>query len=149
PIPDSDAEAPDAATAIDLLLAALAGGGWAPDDGEVELLPPPAVGGGRGGGPAPPPPGRVQAPRAERAEELRRRWAPSSSADRTAEPRTPLMPEPVRTASAGHLSYSALADYAGCGYRFYVERVLGLASPLSPGDADGDAPEADAAEADE
>ena len=35
-------------------------------------------------------------------------------------------------ANPGHLSYSALADYAGCGYRFYVERVLGLASPLSP-----------------
>jgi ATP-dependent helicase/nuclease subunit A len=32
-------------------------------------------------------------------------------------------------AAAGHLSYSALADYARCGYRFYVERVLGLGAP--------------------
>jgi ATP-dependent helicase/nuclease subunit A len=149
PIPDSGTEAPDAATAIDLLLAALAGRGWSPDDGEVELPPPPAVGGGSVGGPAATLAVRIQGPSAERAEELRRRWAPSSSTERTAEPRTPLLPEPVRTASAGHLSYSALADYAGCGYRFYVERVLGLASPLSSGDADGDAPEADAAEADE
>jgi ATP-dependent exoDNAse (exonuclease V) beta subunit len=33
---------------------------------------------------------------------------------------------------AGHLSYAALADYERCGYRFYAERVLGLAS-LDPG----------------
>jgi hypothetical protein len=47
----------------------------------------------------------------------------------------------MRPAPTGHLSYSALADYAGCGYRFYVERVLGLAAPLAadPGDASGPA----------
>jgi ATP-dependent helicase/nuclease subunit A len=31
-------------------------------------------------------------------------------------------PEPA----AGHLSYSALAGYGRCGYRFYAERVLGM-----------------------
>jgi ATP-dependent helicase/nuclease subunit A len=42
----------------------------------------------------------------------------------------------------GHLSYSALADYSRCGYRFYVTRVLGLAA-AEPG------PEALALEGDE
>src|SRR5205823_6600676 len=51
---------------------------------------------------------------------------------------------PVEPATAGHLSYSALADYAGCGYRFYVERVLGLTSPLKEtGDATPDSAEDD------
>ena len=36
---------------------------------------------------------------------------------------------PVRS-----LSYSALAEHRRCGYRFYVERVLGLPSPPTAGD---------------
>ena len=32
----------------------------------------------------------------------------------------------------GHLSYSALALYEHCGYRFYVERVLGAREALAP-----------------
>lgn len=34
--------------------------------------------------------------------------------------------ERVPRPAPGHLSYSALADYERCGYRFYVERVLGM-----------------------
>jgi ATP-dependent exoDNAse (exonuclease V) beta subunit len=38
-----------------------------------------------------------------------------------------LAPEPARPAPAvASLSYSSLGEYARCGYRFYVERVLGL-----------------------
>jgi ATP-dependent exoDNAse (exonuclease V) beta subunit len=44
----------------------------------------------------------------------------------------PLLPPVTDVPVAGHLSYAALADYERCGYRFYAERVLGLAS-LDPG----------------
>ena len=44
----------------------------------------------------------------------------------------PLLPPVTDEPVAGHLSYAALADYERCGYRFYAERVLGLAS-LDPG----------------
>ena len=40
----------------------------------------------------------------------------------------------------GHLSYSALALYEHCGYRFYVERVLGARESLVRPFADGDVP---------
>lgn len=43
--------------------------------------------------------------------------------------------EPVGRTAVGTLSYSSLAEYERCGYRFYVERVLGL--PPEPG-PDGD-----------
>jgi ATP-dependent helicase/nuclease subunit A len=36
------------------------------------------------------------------------------------------------------LSYSALAEYDRCGYRFYAERVLGLPGGEADGDGDGD-----------
>ncbi len=36
------------------------------------------------------------------------------------------LPPPPPAAPVSALSYSALADYARCGYRFYAERVLGL-----------------------
>jgi ATP-dependent helicase/nuclease subunit A len=45
----------------------------------------------------------------------------------------------------GALSYSALSDFKNCGYRFYVERVLGIAEPEAPAggtdEGDGVAPE--------
>ncbi len=41
--------------------------------------------------------------------------------------RPPLLTDlPPPEPAAGHLSYSALAGYGRCGYRFYAERVLGL-----------------------
>ena len=80
--------------------------------------------------PRDPAPVRVQRPSVERAAELRRGAAgPRLERRARPEPAAALLPQPLSTASAGHLSYSALADYAGCGYRFYVERVLGLTSP--------------------
>jgi len=50
------------------------------------------------------------------------------------------VPQPSEP-SPGHLSYSALAGYARCGYRFYAERVLGLA-PIDPERAGGAEPSA-------
>ena len=43
----------------------------------------------------------------------------------------PTSPQPPRTVR--RLSYTTLAEYERCGYRFYVERVLGL-PPVDPGD---------------
>jgi ATP-dependent helicase/nuclease subunit A len=51
----------------------------------------------------------------------------------------PLLPPAGDAYSVGHLSYAALADYERCGYRFYVERVLGLNLP----DADDSPPAAE------
>lgn len=76
------------------------------------------------------------------------------------EPLSTAGPEPLSTAAAGRLStagtepppappdepppvsrlsYSALGDYARCGYRFYTERVLGLAPDREPGEPPRDA----------
>jgi ATP-dependent helicase/nuclease subunit A len=46
---------------------------------------------------------------------------------------------PPAFASVDSLSYSALAEYDRCGYRFYAERVLGLAAGPPDADVDGDA----------
>jgi ATP-dependent helicase/nuclease subunit A len=56
---------------------------------------------------------RVPAPRGDRVPPAEVK-PPLLSGDPSAEP------------SPGHLSYSALAGYGRCGYRFYTERVLGL-----------------------
>jgi ATP-dependent helicase/nuclease subunit A len=54
-----------------------------------------------------------------------------AEAPRTAEPEgePPLGRPAVRPALVGGLSYSALSDFENCGYRFYVERVLGIGEP--------------------
>ena len=90
-----------------------------------------AVGGGVVPGPAPRLAVRIQAPSAERAVEFRRRipWAASSSDDVADRGQAPLLEQLEPVAAAGHLSYSALATYSGCHYRFYVERVVGLEAP--------------------
>jgi ATP-dependent helicase/nuclease subunit A len=62
-----------------------------------------------------------------------------------AEGRPPLGRPPSPPALAGGLSYSALASFKRCGYRFYAERVLGIsgsdepaaASPPGEGDEEG------------
>ncbi|MGZ5412755.1 MAG: UvrD-helicase domain-containing protein [Solirubrobacterales bacterium] len=41
----------------------------------------------------------------------------------------PLRRPPAPPALAGGLSYSALASFERCGYRFYAERVLGISGP--------------------
>ena len=49
----------------------------------------------------------------------------------------PLSRAEVRPALVGGLSYSALSDFESCGYRFYVERVLGIAEPEGTAGTDG------------
>jgi ATP-dependent helicase/nuclease subunit A len=46
-----------------------------------------------------------------------------------APPPAPFAPPSAPAPPVGALSYSALGEYARCGYRFYAERVLGLPSP--------------------
>jgi ATP-dependent helicase/nuclease subunit A len=54
----------------------------------------------------------------------------------------PLGRPEVPPALIGGLSYSALSSYENCGYRFYVERVLGIGEPdiASRGDSDESSP---------
>ncbi len=151
----SDLEAPEeprpAHSALKLLLPALRTRGWAGGEGPVELERAVAIGGGLSPGPAPRLAVRIQAPNAERAVELRRRipWAESTADGVPDHAQAHLLEglEPA-AAAAGHLSYSALATYSGCHYRFYVERVIGLAAPMVregpvEGHDDGERPQAD------
>ncbi len=65
-----------------------------------------------------------------------------SDADEAAEASTgetpPLTRPDVPPALIGGLSYSALSAYENCGYRFYVERVLGIGEPEAAASGDGD-----------
>jgi ATP-dependent helicase/nuclease subunit A len=137
-------------TALQLLLPALRARGWSGQDGEVALPRAPAVDGGEARGPEPRVEIRIQRASRERAAELRaRRGAGPPAPQDPIEPREPLLPEAPRPAGAGHLSYSALARYADCGYRFYAERVLGLASPLDRPAQNGEPSAPDEADPDE
>ncbi|MBM3666773.1 MAG: hypothetical protein FJW90_04715 [Actinobacteria bacterium] len=60
---------------------------------------------------------------------LLRQADPETVAERVAAAAPPLLAPPEGPPiAAGRLSYSALSDYKRCGYRFYVERVLGIRS---------------------
>ncbi len=137
-------------TALHVLLPALRGRGWSGEDGEVELPRAPVVEGGEADGPSPRIRVTIQRPSVERAERLRARVGGGVQPPLVSvEPAGPLLPEPPPPPGAGHLSYSALSSYAGCGYRFYVERILGLASPLEVGAEDGEPDGPEPAEGDE
>jgi ATP-dependent helicase/nuclease subunit A len=56
--------------------------------------------------------------------------------DQEGEP--PLRRPEVPPALVGGLSYSALSDFENCGYRFYVQRVLGIAEPEAAAGTSGD-----------
>ena len=114
-------------SALRRVLPELATRGWNGGDGEVELpVPEPAVGGA-----AMPPAARlrirVSEPSAERAAELCRSLPPASaSAEAEAIGPPPILEQGPSPVPLGHLSYSALDAFKRCGYRFYVERVLGV-----------------------
>ena len=57
---------------------------------------------------------------------------PPDGEESRAAPSAPVLPEPVRS-PIDRLSYSALEDYARCGYRFYLRRVLRLPPARPPG----------------
>jgi ATP-dependent exoDNAse (exonuclease V) beta subunit len=86
---------------------------------------------------------RISEPGAKRAAELVRSFPPPAEDDplATASERPPMLDPSPGPVPIGHLSYSALSQYEGCGYRFYVERVLGARESLAaPGDAAVDEP---------
>src|SRR6185312_8900010 len=78
---------------------------------------------------APPLAIRVNEPNEARAVDLARlvEDAGTSAGESVDEPPAPNLDSVPRAVPVGHLSYSSLADYERCGYRFYAERVLGLA----------------------
>jgi ATP-dependent helicase/nuclease subunit A len=119
-------------------LPTLAAGGWSGADGEI-ASPPIRI--------------RVSEPGEARATALARRLdgpeAPGEAGGSEARPPdVEGLPRPV---PVGHLSYSSLADYERCGYRFYAERVLGLApgALALSGDEAGDGEVDDAGSPDE
>jgi ATP-dependent helicase/nuclease subunit A len=120
------------------LLPALARRGFEGRDTVVELPGPMPVDGGERL-PAAPLSIRVSEPGPERAAELVRQFAAPDDADPllTATSEPPLLDPRRASVPIGHLSYSALALYEGCGYRFYVERVLGARESLARASEDG------------
>jgi ATP-dependent exoDNAse (exonuclease V) beta subunit len=121
-------------SAIRRLLPALATRGWSPAEpaGAVLVDPPaPAAEAEPLGGAVPIEVG-VSAPGAERASELATRRDPTAVATPSANGEPPPLWRPEPVIPVGHLSYSALADYERCAYRFYVERMLGMAPPPAP-----------------
>jgi ATP-dependent helicase/nuclease subunit A len=73
-------------------------------------------------------PVRVNLPSPERAAELRRLAAAGPAAAEVAGGPTPIVAPLAPVTPQRPLSYSALEEYRRCGYRFYMERVLGLAA---------------------
>jgi ATP-dependent exoDNAse (exonuclease V) beta subunit len=124
--------------AIARLLPALASLGWAGGSGEVALPPPDPV---EGAEPSDEATLRIRLnhPDPEQAALLRERApAPARAAEELAGGPPPLTSEFRSAPPVGHLSYSALASYERCGYRFYLERLLGLSGPglAAPAPAD-------------
>jgi ATP-dependent helicase/nuclease subunit A len=123
------------------LLPALAVRGWRGGDGEI-ALPGPLTVGGETRLPDAELAIRVSEPSPQRATELARRHRPPEELDPlgVATEAPPLLDPRAGAVPVGHLSYSALALYERCGYRFYVERLLGaresLASPSAESNAD-------------
>ncbi len=97
---------------------------------------------------------RVQRPSEERARALTP--APASPAlppEDVLGAMPPILSEGSSAVPLGHLSYSALDAFKRCGYRFYVERVLGVRAGLvtaaAPREDDGDEVEDEARASDE
>ncbi|HYH60609.1 MAG TPA: UvrD-helicase domain-containing protein [Solirubrobacterales bacterium] len=125
-------------TALTRLLPALAAAGWDGGEGRVDAPVPMRI--------------RISNPSEARALELTPAPAVTAAAQVEALVVPPLLEQERATVSLGHLSYSALDAYKRCGYRFYVERVLGVRAGLVTTTPDGseDAdPEAEGRAADE
>ena len=139
-------------SALRRLLPALverSGGEWTGGPGVITLAGPRPIGSEERLAPVPLEV-RISEPSPERAAELARRFDPPPEPERlagVADP-PPLIAESSAPVPVGHLSYSALAQYERCGYRFYVERILGsreaaVTAAPRPGE-DADAPAAPA-----
>jgi ATP-dependent exoDNAse (exonuclease V) beta subunit len=126
-------------TALRRLLPALRARGWDPEAGdrELELPRPQAAAGAEGLRTSPRLAVRINAPSAARAEELAAELEQPPPPPAPAPLADPPLRRPPRITPVGHLSYSALAEYERCAYRFYVERLLGLEAPPTPLHPDG------------
>ncbi|HET8815730.1 MAG TPA: UvrD-helicase domain-containing protein [Solirubrobacterales bacterium] len=80
---------------------------------------------------------RLNAPSPDRVRELVVRRPEPESEELTAAGPAPLLRPSIPTVPSRPLSYTALSAYEECPYRFYLERVLGLASS-EPGGAPAD-----------
>ena len=126
------------------LLPALAARGWEGGDGEI-ALPGPLTVDSETRLPDAELAIRVSEPSPQRATELARRHPPPEELDPlgVATEAPPLLDPRAGEVPVGHLSYSALALYERCGYRFYVERVLGARESLASPSAEPNADEAE------
>jgi ATP-dependent helicase/nuclease subunit A len=121
-------------SALRRLLPALRKAGWDPErsEGELELpSPQPAAGATPLATPALLAI-RTSVPSADRAAQLAEPIAAPAPAASEAPEGSPPLARPPAGVPVGQLSYSALAEYERCAYRFYVERTLGLSAPPSP-----------------
>ncbi len=125
-------------TALTRLLPALAAAGWDGTEGRLDAPVPMRI--------------RISNPSEARARELSPPAAASAAAQVEALVGPPLLEQERPSVSLGHLSYSALDAYKRCGYRFYVERVLGVRAGLvttTPGEGEAVDPDAEARTSDE
>ena len=107
------------------------------EDGQVVTLPVPAPRDGLDAGFADPEVlVRVNRASLARAAELVGGSAAENAAPAVAAAAPPLLSGTATGASMPPLSYSRLGEYQRCGYRFYVERVLGLGA-VEPGNGLG------------
>ena len=133
-------------TALRRLLPALRELGWDGEPGSIPLEPPAPVG-DRPRAERASLEITISAPSVERARELARQGVAADGAPPPLEAeRPPIVPARRSPVPLGHLSYSALDAYKRCGYRFYVERVLGLRQAVA---AAGGALAAESGEPDE
>ena len=73
----------------------------------------------------------VSEPAAERAAQLRVQHVPPPASEIAGTDAPPILGQGPSPVPLGHLSYSALDAFKRCGYRFYVERVLGVRAGLA------------------
>jgi ATP-dependent helicase/nuclease subunit A len=123
-------------TPLQRLLPALTEAGWDGTPGTVTLPGPTAVATGEALAPAELPIA-IDSPDPERARELRLITPAPPENDPLDAPTSPppLLGELATRVPIGHLSYSAVSLYESCGYRFYLERVLGAREGLVAGQA--------------
>jgi ATP-dependent exoDNAse (exonuclease V) beta subunit len=82
----------------------------------------------------------VSEPAPGAGRELLERREAEAAAEPASDAKPPLGRPEVPPALIGGLSYSALSAFENCGYRFYVERVLGIGEPeVVSADGDGSA----------
>jgi ATP-dependent exoDNAse (exonuclease V) beta subunit len=131
------------------LLPRIVAAGWDGGDGEIRLPAPDRAEGVQAaepGAPDFPLSISVNRPSEKQAAHLREKLpAPDAGLADLGEGPPPLLGERPRQVPVGHLSYSALAEYERCGYRFYVERLLGVRPGAAARGADDASAEEDEA----